>query len=197
MPEYDWRHLFREEKIALIKKHGQSGTAKLTGTTSSAVGGFMSRNAAALGISRANPERTRTRRPAMALRDPHSEAALTERWADRQRPGRQVYVAKTTGKPGNRWTPEMKHQLAVDWKRGLSVKKIAIKLHVGENAVKKQRITQKLAERRPRRAKFRQVVHISLDPEEYLALRDGAERRGSSMTDYMAYLIQRDAGKIL
>lgn len=157
----------------------------------------MSRNAAILGIKRKDPEAGRRRPPAAALRDPHSETALTERWADRQRPGRQVYIAKTTGRPGNRWTPEMKQQLKVDWKRGLSIAKIASKLHVGDNAVKKQRIALKLAERRPRRAKFRQVVHISLDPEEYLALRDGAERRGSSMTDYMAFLIQRDAGKVL
>lgn len=194
----------RDEKIALCKAHPgqQAGIARLTGTTSSAVGGFMSRNAKALGIRRKDPDESRHQiRSSERSADAWSERNLTEKWANRQKAREKagtVYVSKKTGRPGNRWTPEMKAEFARLYKRGISLDKIAAKLGVGTDACKKQRVALKLPERRPVKQKFARIpMHLSLDPEEYLLLRDGAERRGSHMTEYLSFLIKRDAGRVL
>lgn len=198
-----WKDMTKAERLAVCLAHPreQAAVARLTGTTSSAVGGFMSRNAKALGIERADPERTRVARIGKGHGvNAWDEDQFIERWADRQKARASVgttYISKTTGRPGNRWTPQMKADFKVLYNKGISLAKIASTLGVGENACKKQRIALALPERRSRRAKNRIQFHIQFDPEEYLLLRDGAERRGSSMVDYVAFLIKRDAGKVL
>lgn len=197
-----WADMTKAEKLAVCKAHPgeQAYVARLTGTTSSAVGGFMSRNASALGIERAvyeRPSRARSKGHGVNAWD---EDQLTERWADRQKKRKEagtVYVSKISGRPANRWTPEMKADFKVLYNKGINLRVIARTLGVGENACKKQRVAMALPERRPRKASARVSTYMSFDPEEYLLLRDGAERRGSSMVDYIAFLIKRDAGKVL
>lgn len=201
----NWSGMTTEQKLDVCRRYPgqQAHVSRLTGTTSSAVGGFMSRHAIELGLNR---KPIPSKRP--AVKNKHqkpkdgywSESNLTEKWHDRYKAREQagtVYVSKKTGRPGNRWTPEMKADFTAMYNRGIALDKIARKLGVGENACKKQRISLKLKPRRPRRAANRIQIHLQLDPEEYLLVRDGAERRGSSMVDYIAFLINRDGGKVL
>lgn len=194
----NWAEMTKPERLALCQAHPrqQAHVARLAHTTSSAVGGFMSRNAAALGIVRAPAQPNRRARKGTG-RDPNWDEQLTERWAARKKDEPAPAPVPSQHWRVTRWTPEMKAQLAVDWNKGLSVRLIARKLGVGDKAVVKQRIAQKLKARRPRGGG--QYVHqnITLSPEDYILLRDGADRRGSTMNDYIGFLLRRDAGKEL
>lgn len=195
-----WQDYTSTERLAVVAAGLEAGlTQKEIGekhsTSANAVTGFISRNAEALGVIRADPEaRPGTGNSNKAVKGVAvgwTEAVLTEKWKKRA-----SVVTKITARPGrpSKLTDLDKQYVTRLYKDGTKIAVIAAELDVSEKTVKNEIGNQihagKLRTRRPNIGGVLFRLQLSLDDERKVYA--GAKRRGSSKADYVRYLIRRD-----
>lgn len=104
-----------------------------------------------------------------------------------------VAAASRTAAKANarRFTPEEKETLRWDWEQGVAVKLIAHKLKTSVKQIHQMRREMGLKPRSARKHR-KHYLKVHVDEADWIKIKAKARLRGSTISAYLRYLIQRD-----